>query len=62
MADPPSTLTGNLVSFNAARHKILHQLTKALDKRFADEGGLLKACRLMNLALWPRYLKDDPGI
>lgn len=63
MADPPySALTGTLDSFNASRRKILAQLTDALDRRFADEGGLLKACRLMNLALWPIDLKDDPGI
>ncbi|XP_053372900.1 uncharacterized protein LOC123560712 [Mercenaria mercenaria] len=52
-AEPPSDLTGNDRVFVSARKRLLSTILDALHRRFTDNPGILAACSILNLSVFP---------
>ena len=55
-------LSGGMTSFKSARQKLIDGILGSLSNRFETDERLLKATSIANLSLWPKNLKDEPGL
>lgn len=57
LSEPPDGLMGNDIAFVSARVKFIDAIKESLQRRFTDSPGLLHACSVFSLSLFPS--KDE---